>query len=186
MKTINFSWQAIAWQSEEKGTLQETFQGWEVKSAINGLYESKSFVLRYDITLNRSWETQAFHINFFMGDYHQDSHFIRSSRQWLRDGELYPHLTGCIDIDITATPFTNTLPIRRMEYLAGIPRETEVVFVDIFEGGVIAQRQQYTRTDDHHYHFNQPANSFCADLTVDDDGLVIDYPKLFRRGEAGI
>lgn len=186
MKTINFSWQAIAWQSEEKGMLQETFQGWEVKSSIKGIYEDKPFTLHYAITLNKGWEAQAFHINFFLGAHHQDISFSRASRQWLRDGEVQPALAGCIDIDITATPFTNTLPIRRLQYLPGMPREIEVLYIDIFEGSIRPVRQLYTLTDAYHYHFHQPAIAFDVDITVDDDCLVTDYPNLFRRGEAGI
>jgi hypothetical protein len=31
------------------------------------------------------------------------------------------------------------------------------------------------------FRFESPAFDFTADLTVDEDGLVIDYPGLFRR-----
>ena len=47
---------------------------------------------------------------------------------------------------------------------------------------VRAQAQAYTRLDDRLYRFESLNGSgFTADLTVDEDGIVIDYPRLFRR-----
>ena len=38
---------------------------------------------------------------------------------WQENGKDRPDLHGCIDIDIQATPFTNTLPIRRLGLKTG-------------------------------------------------------------------
>ena len=94
--------------------------------------------------------------------------------QWKRrGGELVPELDGCIDVDISATPFTNTLPIRRLGLKPG----------EIEELG--PERQRYgcleARTDGGLYRFEALPSGFTAELPVDYDGLVIDYPGLFRR-----
>ena len=39
--------------------------------------------------------------------------------------------TGCIDVDIRATPFTNTLPIRRLALQPGESRDLRMAFIDV-------------------------------------------------------
>ena len=44
------------------------------------------------------------------------------------------------------------------------------------------QPQAYTRVDDRRYLFeNLDGSGFKAELPVDEDGIVLDYPELFRR-----
>src|SRR5262245_39041970 len=39
----------------------------------------------------------------------------RADSEWLVDGEPAPRLSGCSEVDLWPTPFTNTFPIRRLE-----------------------------------------------------------------------
>ena len=49
--------------------------------------------------------------------------------QWKRGGgEPMPELDGCIDVDISATPFTNTLPIRRLGLEPGESEDLTVAY----------------------------------------------------------
>jgi hypothetical protein len=57
-----------------------------------------------------------------------------------------------------------------------------MAWVSAFDMTVRAQPQAYTRLEEHLYRFeNLDGSGFHADLRVDDQGLVIDYPGLFRR-----
>jgi hypothetical protein len=105
---------------------------------------------------------------------------------WLADGNRRPDLDGCIDIDISLTPLTNTLPIRRLTWGApGNAQDLDVVYVDAPELTVRWARQRYTllgpgATDDAAL-YRYESVSFRADLPVDADGFVLDYPGLWRR-----
>src|SRR5829696_5696458 len=53
---------------------------------------------------------------------------------WKRGGgEPIPELDGCIDVDISATPFTNTLPIRRLGLEPGECADVDVAYIRIPE-----------------------------------------------------
>ncbi len=99
------------------------------------------------------------------------------------DGTPLPQFDSCIDIDLAGTPFTNTLPIRRL----GLVRQSgtarlKMLYVpfDSFEPAV--DGQHYTCLEDGRlYRYEADDRSFTADLPVDEDGLVIDYPTLFQR-----
>ena len=104
---------------------------------------------------------------------------------WLADGQPRPDLDGCIDVDISLTPLTNTLPIRRLTWAPGSPQDLDVVYVSAPDLTVRRASQRYTRLgtgpDDNATIYRYESGSFKADLTVDGDGFVSDYPGLWRR-----
>jgi hypothetical protein len=106
-----------------------------------------------------------------------------------RGGEPLPELDGCIDVDISATPFTNTLPIRRLGLEPGESEELVVTYVRVPELLVGPERQRYgcleAQADGGLYRFEALTSGFTAELPVDAEGLVIDYPGLFRRAWSG-
>ena len=106
-----------------------------------------------------------------------------------RGGEPLPELDECIDVDISVTPFTNTLPIRRLGLRPGESEELLVAYIRAPELLVGLERQRYSclevRADGGLYRFKALPSGFTANLPVDSDGLVIDYPGLFRRAWSG-
>jgi hypothetical protein len=104
-----------------------------------------------------------------------------------RGGEPVPELDGCIDVDISATPFTNTLPIRRLGLKPGESEELTVTYIRVPELLVGPERQRYgcLEADGGFYRFEALPSGFTAELPVDAEGLVIDYPGLFRRVWSG-
>ena len=101
------------------------------------------------------------------------------------DGEGHwqnePSLDGCIDVDLRASPFTNTLPIRRLQLQPGESREIDVVFIDPANLTFERFGQRYTRLDVWRYRYESRESEFKADLPVDADGLLLEYPDFFTR-----
>jgi uncharacterized protein len=60
---------------------------------------------------------------------------LKSDRygNWSNDSGIIPKLHGAIDVDITATPFTNTLPIRRLKLGEKQHADILVVYIKIPE-----------------------------------------------------
>jgi hypothetical protein len=105
---------------------------------------------------------------------------------WTRKpGRLLASLDGCIDVDIAATPFTNTLPIRRLALQPGQSAEIKVAYITIPELSFRMERQRYTCLERFpeggRYRYEGLSSGFTAELTVDTDGLVIDYAEIWRR-----
>jgi hypothetical protein len=102
------------------------------------------------------------------------------------DGEGHwtnePELDGCIDIDLRASPFTNTLAIERLQLQPDESREISVVFID--PGALTFERmaQRYTRLGaSRTYRYESVDSGFTAELPVDEDGLLLEYPDFFVR-----
>jgi len=103
-------------------------------------------------------------------------------------GRPLPALRGCIDLDVAATPFTNALPIRRLGLGPGQAAEIAVVYVAVPRLDVTRVAQRYTclrkDADGGVYLYENLENGFRAELPVDRDGVVKDYPGQWRRLEA--
>jgi hypothetical protein len=98
------------------------------------------------------------------------------------DGRAIDELDGCMDIDIWPTPFTNSFPIRREPMAIGERREFHTAWIGAPALTVQPQPQAYTRLGDRLYLFeNLDGSGFRTELPVDEDGIVLDYPDLFRR-----
>jgi len=101
------------------------------------------------------------------------------------DGRHRTSLDGCFDVDLPSTVFTNTLPVRRLAIVPGWSEELSVVYIAVPELTVSVARQRYTcltwGPDGGRYRFESPGTEFSAELTLDGDGLVVDYPRIARR-----
>ena len=95
---------------------------------------------------------------------------------------VLPKLRGAIDVDISATPFTNTLPIRRLSMRLGQSEEILAVYVQVPSLAVSTDRQRYTCLEaGKRYRYESVDSDFTRDIEVDEHGLVVNYPGLFRR-----
>ena len=95
-------------------------------------------------------------------------------------------LDGCVDVDIFPSPFTNTLPVRRLpELTVGRPVALRMAWVLLPELRVRVAPQEYTllerRADGSRWRFRSLDSGFIAELDMDADGVVRDYPDLSRR-----
>lgn len=162
-----------------------TDSGAEVTSVIIGLYEEKICRVDYRIITYPYWETMLAEITSRHSNI-TDTIRLESNGKgnWILNGENAVQFEGCMDIDIPLTPFTNTLPIRRLSLQDQQSQEIQVVYCDLLAGELKPVRQKYTRLSATEYHYQNVPNDFEATIVVDELGLVVDYPGLFVRTAA--
>lgn len=153
-----------------------------VRSAVIGHYENLPYKLDYEIELDRNWVTRSFVIRSSLCNMDQTIALKHNGHgSWFGEGKEWKNLEGCIDIDISVSPFTNTLPVNRLCPPPEQSLETKVVYIDILEFRIRPERQLYTHLAKNTYRFTNDPGDFTADILTDDDGLVIHYPGLFER-----
>jgi uncharacterized protein len=98
-----------------------------------------------------------------------------------------PSLDGCLDLDISVTPFTNTLPVRRLELPPGASVDLLVAFLSVPELSFRPVHQRYTclarSATGGLYRYEGLDSHFSADLLVDAQGLVVEYQGAWTREE---
>lgn len=96
-------------------------------------------------------------------------------------GQERPELNGCTDVDIRATPFTNSIPIRRLGLAVGQSGEIRATWVNVPTLELRVARQRYTRTGGRTYRYENLESGYTNGLTVDAAGLVTLYPEAFEQ-----
>lgn len=99
------------------------------------------------------------------------------------DGAKRTSFDGALDIDVAGSPLFNALPIRRLGlHCQTGDHELAVVYVDLPSLEVSVSRQRYRTVA-----IGEPSSvefsieGFRAELTVDEQGLVLDYPGVGHR-----
>jgi hypothetical protein len=186
----------ILWSSEEKPGLEhlrlsQTDSLVAANGMVIGVADEQPFRLHYEVQCDAQYRFLMVRVNLFVPTYRTLLLTVDADGFWRTSSSDMPlaKLQDCVDIDISATPFTNTLPICRLGLSPGETAEIKVAYIAIPSLQISAATQRYTylarQADYSLYRFESPADNFTADIQVDPDGLVVEYPGLFRRVWAG-
>jgi hypothetical protein len=178
-------WTTEEGEGLEHFTLAQTEEGFAADGVIVGpsfgaMFTGELFGCSYAVRCDARWRVRRVQLRVAGGA----TLLLRGDGEghWSGvDGDPLPALDGCIDIDITGTPFTNTLPIRRLGERLHERQEIHVAYITLPEASVAPSRQAYTALGAGRYLFESLSHPFQAEIVTDADGLVVDYPGLFRR-----
>lgn len=93
-------------------------------------------------------------------------------------------LSSSLDCDLALSPLTNTMPVLRHDLLhGGGPVEFLMAWISVPDLSVIPSQQRYAfvRTDELISVVRYESGDFAADIVLDEDGLVLEYPGLGHR-----
>jgi uncharacterized protein len=176
-----------AWDKPGLGHLRLAVRdsGVVANGLVLGVAEGRPFRIAYDVRCDADWRVRSTRVGV-PGEPPTAGLLSDGEGNWTGlDGRAVTYLEGCEYVDISETPFTNTLPIRR---LGLAPGESAEICVAYFEGAELQlwpEPQRYTCLEKDSsvglYRFLSLDGGFTADLPVDTDGLVLDYPELFKR-----
>jgi hypothetical protein len=156
-------------------TLRWENEGWTATGEVGR--EAVSYVIR----LSATWQTRQV---LLFRDLDEPDLWLGADgtgRWGEMNGAHRPDLGGCTDIDLTCTPFTNTLPIRRLGLDVDESAEVRVAMIDVDTLGVVAVAQRYERIAPRRFRYTNLDSGFTVALDTDEFGLVHDYPDHYRR-----
>ncbi len=175
-------WQDWSGKGLEHIVLDLDADGVTASSIVLAMTDERPFVVQYELRLDHQWRVREARI-MIPGE--QRSLELRSdgAGRWTDGaGAALPQLAGAIDIDISVTPFTNTLPIRRLAWAAGGAADLRMAYVLLPDLAVSADPQRYTCLEPaRRFRYESLDSDFTRDIDIDADGLVVTYPGLFRR-----
>lgn len=170
----------MRWSGWDDEQLETTTIRWENEGyTVSGVVDRER--IEYVVRLSATWQVRQF---ILFRDLEEPDLWLATDgagRWGEMNGAHRTELDGCYDIDLTCTPFTNTLPIRRLPFAVGDTAELPVVMIDPETLEVRRVVQRYTRLADRSWRYTNVDSGFEVVLDVDEHGLVIDYPAGFRR-----
>lgn len=166
-------WQRLDIPGRETAELVSVSGGWR----LSGCAEFAGHRVDYEVKCGEDWVTEsatAVAAGF-------DVELLRNpAGEWSLNGSKVWEVTGCDDVDFEFSPCTNTLPVRRLNLAVGERIVVRAAWLRFPSPALQLFEQRYTRTGEMTYRFESGDGKFTRELTVNDAGLVVDYPGFWR------
>ncbi len=179
-------WRGVVYKSWEQCKIQTQSDGYHVESLITGSYRGKIFTVNYVLRLDKHWCIQNFEIHPEIDSTGDLIKGIKVGDQWEINGTVRPEFKGLLYIDISLTPFTNSLPINNLMLMVDQSFKIGVIYIDIFHKDIRRVNQRYTRKSKDEYFYENYDSNFISPISVDRNGIVRSYPNLFELVRGGI
>lgn len=179
MKTI--IWKGIFYNSLEYFQLFKIGDAIVAKSRIIGTSQNKSYCVEYSLKIDEEWRISSFEVEFEVNSKKGKTVGTKERNEWRINGQIDTRFGDFDYIDISLSPFTNTLPINNLRLAINQKKDIKVIYIDVLEGWLKPVEQKYQKNGEKIYRYENIPNDFQADIEIDDEGLVVFYPSLFER-----
>lgn len=132
--------------------------------------------LDYAVTCDERWRTMSAAVEGWIGtELVNLSLKVDSAGRWSLNGRAVLECAGCVDLDLSFTPATNLLPIRRLALAPGAEERVTAAWLRVPSLALEPLEQRYRRLDPSRYRY-ESGGGFTAEITVDEHGFVTRYP----------
>jgi hypothetical protein len=184
--TATILWRRVGTPGHESARLAPHGDGWLLAGSSVFAHEGRPCRLDYRVGCDAAWHTCSARVEGWVGEEEIDvSIEVDLSGRWKLNGELQPQVQGCIDVDLSFSPSTNLLPIRRLSLEEEAEAEVRAAWLR-FPGFTLEPLPQvYRRLSDDAYRYESAGGAFIRDLEVNAAGFVTEYPGFFTQETAG-
>lgn len=154
------------------------------ESLILRVFENQPYRINYRISCDKKWFVREVDLRISNSKNERIKLNSDGYGNWTDEkGNKLPEFEGCFDIDISATPFTNTLPINRLSFDKGQRIEISVIYFLIPKMTFQRSIQCYEYLENGLFRFEEKGifNGFSADIHINSDGFILEYPRLFKQ-----
>ncbi len=178
-------WRGIYMPGHEACWLWWLGENWQLEGTAVFAHKQKPCQLSYRIACDQSWQTQSAEVQGWAGDERIDIHIrVNSEKRWWLNEKEVPGAAGSIDLDLNFSPCTNLLPIRRLGLEIGEAADISPAWLRFPSFTLEPLAQRYQRTGKLSYRYESGVGRFMAELQVDPQGFVVDYPGFGSRRPA--
>ena len=178
------------WRRVDGATLEhcrlllDDADGPRLDGAVVGLVDGRPLRAEYTVACTPDWRTRLAEVVVAHGDDVRElSLAADGAGRWWIDGDEQPALAGCLDVDVSVTPSTNLLPIRRLALAVGAAHDVPAAWIRVPSLRVEPLPQRYARLAERRWRYESRGGAFVAELDVDDAGLVTRYGDIWEAVE---
>lgn len=172
-------WRRLDTQGHDACRLFREGDDWVLEGCAVAAEKTALTAVSYRAVCGPDWVTRSVTVAGWNDDRDIRLDISRSGSGWICNGNELPLLDECVDIDLGFTPATNTCAIRRLQIDTGQRRKATAAWLDDTDWQLKPLQQYYLRTAVYSYEYGSPAHGFTAQLSVDEHGLVTEYPGLW-------
>jgi uncharacterized protein len=176
-------WRRLDVPGHDAAALQLSPEG-AVLSGMAVFQEGGPTALAYVVHCDRHWQTTEAHVQGWRGQEGIDLRLRRDrAGAWTLNDVPCPAVQGCIELDLSFTPATNLLPLRRLALGVGQSAEVRSAWLEWPGVRLTPLVQRYVRRNQTEYDYESdlPGGELLrAMLRVHPEGWVLDYAGLWR------
>lgn len=166
-------WRRLDRPGTDRCTLDRAAHGWLLSGQATWQEDGKDSALLYTVRCDPDWVTLSADITGEHAGAPVALRIASGPDGWRLNDVPQPGLEGCTDIDLSFTPATNLLPLRRLTAPAPLRAAWLVPTLD----RLAPLEQSYTPCEDGAIAYASP--NFQARLEVHPSGFVTHYPGLW-------
>lgn len=147
---------------------------------VSVLEPAQPLFISYYVICDEAWHTRCARVLQVSAGQKQELNIEVIETGWKVNGRHAPALQNCIDIDLSVTPSTNTLPIARLQLARGQSQPVTAAWIQFPSLEIGPLQQTYKRLDQTRYWY-ESSTGFSSEIRVDAAGVVFDYPGAWTR-----
>jgi hypothetical protein len=179
-------WRRLDQPGHEAALLSEGAAGAAIEGTAVFSESGRPCRLDYLVVCDGAWRTLSARVTGWLATTTVDIAVgVDAARRWTINGRPCPDLDGCNDIDLSFSPATNLLPIRRTRLAVGAQVSVRAAWLRFPAVTLEPLDQSYERLSESRYRYESGGGSFVAILETNAVGLVTLYPGLWQLEEAG-
>lgn len=174
-------WRRLDQAGHEAACLVPHHGGWELAGSAVFAHEGAPVRLDYRIVCDSRWYTRSVRISGWIASASIALDLLADEgRGWKLNGIECPAVAGCPDIDLSFSPATNLLPIRRLGLDVAGAADVRSAWLVFPAMTLELLRQRYERTGPTTYRYATADGQFRRELEVNSAGFVTRYPGLWQ------
>ncbi len=166
-------WRRIDAPGHDACRLEEGPSGWSLNGAAVFLHGGEPANLSYTVSCDRAWRTLCGRIAGAVGGRAVD--FVihrRGDRAWTLNGERVDGLDHLDDLDLSFTPATNLLQIRRIQLPVREPIRLPAAWFDFDSSALKELEQIYERRSECALYYQAPSVGYEGLLELAPNGFI--------------
>ncbi|WP_306112378.1 MULTISPECIES: putative glycolipid-binding domain-containing protein [Roseovarius] len=181
-KTVaTITWRALHCEGQDTCRLARADHGWLLVGHARFHDDDGFAALDYVVRCTEDWQTLDADIAGTHGESEVRLHIDHRNGEWLLNETPQPGLEDATDIDLSFTPATNLMPLRRLAKQQDDTLTTRAAWLYYPAATLAPLDQTYQRT--HTYgimEYRAEQTDYSTTLEVNDAGFVTDYPDLWH------
>lgn len=170
-------WRRLDGAGTDRCTLARAEHGWLLSGQANWQQDGAEVSLLYSVRCAPDWATLSADITGERGGAEVALRILSGSDGWRLNDAIQPEVAGCVDLDLSFTPATNLLPLRRLAADGAGPVRVRAAWLVPSLDRLASLDQSYCPCADGTIAY--ASENFQAGLTVHPSGFVTKYPGLW-------
>ena len=181
-RTHTILWRRLDVPGHEHARLTPDRTQWQLSGAALFLEGGRPARLEYLVICDERWLTLAGRIKGWIGDTPIDLAIDADGEgRWRMNGHDVPGVIGCVDLDLSFSPSTNLLPVRRLDLAIGASADVRSAWLRLdAEPRLDSLHQRYHRVSADTYRYESPSHDFTGEIRVNEAGFAVRYSGLWE------